>query len=108
MIALLLLALAGPISRPYHKVAVADVGTTRWTHVEVCGLVTLRRKQADGDWHIRLTDGPAFVMAEFIPAIPLPVPRMGVRVCVRGISRVDRGHGYNEVHPVEGWRKEPR
>lgn len=90
--------------RPYHRVPVAKMSTTSRTHVEVCGLVTLRRKQADGDWHIRLTDGKAFVIAEIIPAIPLTPPKKGTRVCVRGISRFDKGHGWPEVHPVEAIR----
>lgn len=99
-----LLLVAGP-GRPYHPVPIAQLATTKWTHVRVCGLVTLVRKEADGDVHIRLADpAGAFVVAEIIPAIPLPRPKRRQRICVEGISRIDKGHGHwPEVHPVERW-----
>lgn len=100
---LLLLLLAPMEDRTYHPVALAQLGQTKWTHVEVCGLVTLAKGEADGDQHIRLNDGRAFVVAEIVPYHPLPRPRVGQRICVRGISRLDRTHAWSEVHPVEAW-----
>ncbi len=98
MIELLLLAIT------FHPVTVEKLPITKHTHVRVCGVVTLVRKEADGDSHIRLTDGARFVVAEIIPAIPLPRPKLGQRICVDGISREDKAHRWFEVHPVLAWR----
>lgn len=84
----------------FHRIALADLATTRHTHVCVTAPVTYVRKQADGDYHVTLDDGRAKVVAEIIPAIPLPAPRKGDRVEVCGISRIDRHHGWAELHPV--------
>lgn len=89
--------------RIYHRVTVAQMKSTKWTHVEVCGRVTLVKGEADGDLHVRLDDGGAFIVAETVPYHPLAAPRVGQRICVRGISRLDRTHGWYEVHPVESW-----
>lgn len=97
----LVLALAAPPARTYHQVTVRELATTRWTHVEVTGLVTYVRKMKDGDYHVTLEDGGVTAVSEIIPAIPLPPPRKNQRCTVRGISRVDRHHGWGEVHPVE-------
>lgn len=96
----LLLLVAGE-SRIYHGVSVADLKTTKWTHVSVCGRVTLVKAEADGDTHIRIDDGPAFIVAEIMPYKPLPAPKVGQFVRVAGISREDKTHGWHEVHPVE-------
>lgn len=84
----------------YHHVKVADVPHTQWTHVTACGVVTLVKKEADGDVHIRLSDGAAFLVVEIIPELPLPAPAKGARVCVSGISRIDKTHGWAEIHPA--------
>lgn len=89
--------------RTYHRVTVAQLSTTQWTHVEVCGLVTLVKKEADGDLHVRMDDGGVFLVAETVPYHKLPAPRVRQRICVRGISREDRTHHWHEVHPVESW-----
>jgi hypothetical protein len=88
--------------RPYHKVTIAQMATTAYTHVEVTGKVTLVRTEDDGDTHIRLTDGKNFVVAECIPVLRCPrVPKVGETITVRGISRFDKEHGWYEIHPVE-------
>ncbi len=114
---------AAPLSiaptRPYHIVAVKDLATSRHTHVEVVGTVTLVKKEAVGDWHIRISDGTHFIVAEIIPTLAFTdirriyvggrgasgfqVPSVGDRVRVRGIRLIDNeaGHGWAEVHPVE-------
>jgi hypothetical protein len=90
------------LSRPYHKVTIAQMGATQWTHVEVTGKVTLVKTEADGDTHIRLSDGQKFIVAECIPVLPCPrIPHVGEIITVRGVSRLDKEHGWYEVHPVE-------
>lgn len=105
MIALLLFLFAqsdGP--RTFHPVALKDIPTTKWTHVETCGTVALVKHEADGDWHIRLEDAAKhFIVAEIIPELPLKQPVKGQQIHVRGISREDRDHGWFEVHPVLSW-----
>jgi hypothetical protein len=103
----LLLALA--LSRPYHVETVASLAASKHTHVEVSGTVTLVRKEADGDLHIRISDGKIFVVAEIIPTLKpsaaFPVPTVGQCVRVRGIHRREwepgHGGGWEEIHPVE-------
>ena len=87
----------------WHRVRLAEVATTRWTHVCVMAPVTYRRKQADGDWHLTMDDGTAKVVAEIIPALPLEPPKKGQRVEVCGITRYDKHHGWYELHPVIRW-----
>jgi hypothetical protein len=93
--------------RTYHKLAVSQLQTSQWTHVEVTALVTYVRyqdpKNGDGDWHITLEQDGAKVVAEIIPLIPLTPPKKGQRIRVWGISRIDKDHGWGELHPVEGW-----
>lgn len=90
--------------RTYHRVTVAQLSKTQWTHVEVCGLVTLVKKEADGDLHVRIDDSGAFAVAETVPYHPLSAPHVRDRICVRGVSREDKTHHWFEVHPVESWR----
>jgi hypothetical protein len=87
--------------RPYHKVSIAGISKTLFTHVEVTGKVTLVKKEADGDVHIRLSDGQTFIVAECVPELPCKPPRKGATITVRGVSRFDKEHGWWEVHPVE-------
>lgn len=95
--------------RTYHRVPLADLPSSQWTHVSTVGTVVYVRHQDDGDWHITLMDPPAAVkvVCEIIPAIPVPVPRKGQRIRVWGIARTDKDHHFAEVHPVEGWELEP-
>jgi hypothetical protein len=93
------------VTRTYHVTRVADLARSVQTHVQVSGYVTYVRHEADGDWHVRVSDGLVSIVAEIIPAIPLPVPRVGQCVQIRGIRRIDRERGHRqqaEVHPVEG------
>lgn len=87
--------------RNYHRVTVAQLVSSPWTHVQVEGLVTYVRKQFDGDVHVTIENAGAIAVVEIIPAIPLPAPRKGQRIRVFGISRADRDHGWPEVHPAE-------
>lgn len=96
---IVLLALLAPDVR-WHRVPLAQMATTTWTHVCTRGPVVYRRKMADGDWHITLDDGTAKVVAEIIPALPFDPPRKGQRVEVCGIARYDKRHRWPEIHPV--------
>lgn len=99
---LLLLLGHADAGRVYHKVAIAMLARSSWTHVEVEGRVTLVRDEADGDVHIRLADPQGrWMVAEVIPLIPLPRPAVGQHVRVRGIRRWDSRHRWVECHPVE-------
>lgn len=84
----------------YHAVALKDLATTKWTHACTRGIVTLSKREADGDRHLRLEADGAFIVAEIIPQIPFPAPRVGQSVEVCGITRYDRAHGWPELHPV--------
>jgi hypothetical protein len=113
MIALLLAA--GLAFHPIQIGAMAAETPGHWrkmrTHIEVEGWVTYVATEDDGDHHIRICDDPKVqgvnlkrcVVAEIIPALPLPVPKAGDHVRVQGISRFDAelpGHNWWEVHPV--------
>ncbi len=105
ILALFLLAL----QRPYWPVTPAALPTSTRTHVQVEGRVVYVSTEADGDIHFRITDGRRhIVVCEIIPLIPLARPRVGQRVIVRGIRRVDTAHRYTEVHPVEAWTEAHR
>lgn len=74
------------------------------THVAVSGTVTLLATEDDGDVHLRVASpSGAFIVAECIPALPCPRPKLGQAITVYGISRRDPEHGWYEVHPVERW-----
>lgn len=100
--------------RTYHYVPLTKVAASKWTHIETCGPVVYVRymdpkRGGDGDWHVTLAIGAVKVVVEIIPAIPLPIPRNGQTIRVRGISRCDLGHGrsvngicsWPEIHPAE-------
>ena len=94
------------VSRPYHHETVDSMRTSRRTHVQVAGTVTLVRREADGDIHVRVSDQHGhWIVAEIVPYHPLVRPRLGQAIVVLGIRRFDNenGHGWPEVHPVEQW-----
>jgi hypothetical protein len=90
--------------RRYWGVTLKELASTAHTHVAIEGLVTVARKEPDGDIHIRLEDGTgAFAIGEMIPSLLQVRPKVGQRVRLFGISRYDRKHKWGEVHPVEAW-----
>lgn len=104
LLALLWLLVAG--ERHYHDETVDSLHASRHTHVRISGMVTLVKREADGDLHFRVSDPHGhFVVCEVVPYHPLPTPRKGQTVVVEGIHRYDSeaGHGWDEVHPVERW-----
>jgi hypothetical protein len=97
------LLLAALITRPYYPVTIAQMaaGKNFHTHVAVTGKVELVKTEKDGDTHIKLTDGKAFIVAECIPKLPCKPPTVGSTITVYGISRFDGEHKWWECHPVE-------
>lgn len=79
------------------------LGHLKHTHVAVTGTVSYTRKEDDGDIHIKLVaPSGRFIIAECIPELPCTfVPRAGVKVRVKGITRLDPEHLWSEIHPVE-------
>ncbi len=72
----------------------------------VQGVVRAVQKVSDGDWHINVEDTDGSVMVnEMVPEYPLPVPQVGDRIMMWGITRYDLNHRWWEIHPVFGWKK---
>lgn len=98
--------------RTYHVVTVSALKTTSWTHVAVRACVGRVADEPDGDVHISFVDpGDArrkvIAVAEIIPGLSVePRPRKGDCGTFYGISRIDRRHGWAEVHPLERWVRE--
>jgi hypothetical protein len=84
----------------FHLLRPSQFPTSKWTHVCTTGVVSLRRREEDGDWHLRISDAPSFIVAEIIPEIPFVAPLKGQRVRICGIRRFDTAHGWWEIHPV--------
>lgn len=101
LLTLALLPAAGV--RVYHPVVLPKVEASQWTHIETCGRVTLVKTEDDGDLHIRLDAGGAFLVAEIVPYHTLPRPKVGQTIRVQGISRLDKTHHWYELHPLEAW-----
>lgn len=94
------------IVRTYHKVPIqifAQSGS-KWTHVQMTAVVEDVFQEKDGDTHIVLVQklhDKKFAVAECIPELPCQKPKKGSTITVKGISRRDETHGWNEIHPVE-------
>lgn len=103
-------------SGDYHLLkSTRDLVTTQWTHVRVPGIVLAVIDEADGDLHLRLSDGtvsrcdvPAYMAGTCIVVEIRPPdrervrkPAKGDRVRVSGVSRFDRQHKWYEVHPCD-------
>lgn len=72
----------------------------------VVGTVTDVQKVFDGDWHLNITDKDGrTLVAEVIPEYPVPLPDLGAKVQIWGVTRFDLDHRWWELHPVIGWRK---
>jgi hypothetical protein len=94
----------------YHDVDLADfiVNGSDKTKVAVEGIVDKVTDEPDGDNHIvlRAPNVPLlFLVTETIPEIKLPLPKVGDRIKIWGITRFDILHNWWELHPVIGWQK---
>ena len=91
--------------RTFPAVEIAKIAAGHWPRprATVTGSVSYVNHEADGDWHVKVEDGDGhFVVCEINPEFPLPHPKAGDRVKVRGIVRRDGEHDWWEVHPVYG------
>src|SRR5205085_11380442 len=95
--------------RRYWLVSIDSLATGRdpHTHVQTVGRVRLIRFEADSDIHIKLTGVRSFVVLELIPGLRVPMPALGQRIRAFGISRWDKEHGWQEIHPCERWEPVP-
>jgi hypothetical protein len=66
------------------------------------------RPHRHGGWRIRLSEtGGALAAGEIRPSNPLPLPRIGSLILLRGALRYDEQHGWYAVDPVEAWVEPP-
>ena len=80
-------------------------GVTRAT---VAGRVLRVRSRRNGSWRIRLADtGGALAAGEIRPSHPLPLPRVGARILLRGALHYDEEHRWYAIDPVEIWIEPP-
>lgn len=62
----------------------------------------------DNDWHINVKDDSGHILvAEIIPELLKPVPLVGTKIKIWGVTRYDLEHRWWELHPVIGWEKIP-
>jgi len=89
----------------YRGVPISEVSGGRFdsAHAAVAGDVTQLHRAVDGDIHFRIESGGAFVVAEIIPELPLPIPEQGQVITAWGIVRHDDDHNWWELHPLIGW-----
>lgn len=70
----------------------------------VVGTVIDELRVSDGDWHINVQDEHGDILVvEMIPEYPLPLPKIGSKIKIWGITRFDLEHRWWELHPVIGW-----
>jgi len=78
------------------------------TRVTVTGRVVRVGSCRGGGWRIRLADtGGALAAAKIRPSYPLPLPRVGTHVILRGALHYDDEHRWYVVDPVEAWAETP-
>lgn len=98
-----------PGDRKYKMVSLAGIAENTEPHIVTEGVVSeVSIDGEDGDYKIKLKEnlqkpGP-FVVCEILRPSNIPVPAVGKRVRVYGVSRYDDkpGHQWYEVHPVFG------
>jgi hypothetical protein len=74
------------------------------TPATVAGRVIRVRSCRNGNWRIRLADtGGALAAGEIRSSNPLPLPRVGARIILRGALLYDEEHRWYAVDPVEMW-----
>jgi hypothetical protein len=79
-------------------------GAASRTRATVVGRVLRVRQRRNGAWRIRLTEtGGALAAGEIRPSHPLPLPRVGARILLRGALRYDEEHRWYAIDPVEIW-----
>jgi hypothetical protein len=91
----------------FKPVSISHMAQTVEPHVVTEGYVTEANvREEDGDRVFKLVENPnrsgPFVICEVIDSLNMPVPPVGSRVRVYGVSRYDgkSDHQWQEVHPV--------
>lgn len=71
------------------------------------GTVTDVVRASDGDHHINVKDEKTgrILVAETVPEYSLPLPEIGQKIKIWGVTRFDIEHRWWELHPVFGWEK---
>lgn len=92
-----------PDAYPGADVATIAAGTYTATHAAVVAQVTQVTRELDGDVHIRLETGDAFIVAEIMPEFAMEPPAVGEEVTAWGLVRHDGLHNWLELHPLIGW-----
>jgi hypothetical protein len=98
-----------PNDRTYKEVRLSKIAENTEAHIVTEGVViAIAIDNQDGDYRIRLQEnlrqsGP-FVICEILRPSKIPLPEVGKRVRVYGVSRFDNKpeHRWHEVHPVFG------
>jgi hypothetical protein len=95
----------GPPSE-YPDAVISDIAAGRYagTHALVRGNVTQVTRELDGDFHIRVESGGAFIVLEIIPEVPMSPPHVAQRISAWGVVRHDGLHNWWELHPLIGWK----
>jgi len=91
----------------FKPVSISHMADTVEPHVVTEGYVKEAKiEEADGDRVFKLVEDPnrsgPFVICEVIDSLNMPLPPVGSRVRVYGVSRYDgkSDHQWHEVHPV--------
>lgn len=71
---------------------------------ETTGTVTMVKREADGDVHVRLEGDGTFIVCEFIPELPVSPPKVGDVITIKGVVRYDLKHMWGELHPAVSWK----
>jgi len=79
-------------------------GKSRVTYATVVGDVTQVSHELDGDYHIRVEGGGAFLVLEIQPEFPIAPPHIGQQITAWGVVRHDGLHNWWELHPLIGWQ----
>lgn len=91
----------------FPDLALAPPDARLHTHVCVVGTVASKRRERDGDSHVKLCQGDLCLILEAIPEAPIELPRKGQRIRACGIQRWDGWHRWQEIHPFVKWEERP-
>ncbi|GEM_PF-2384434 len=96
----------GKSNDPYPLISVGKLESNiyREPRAAIIGIAETIVKASDGDYHVNIRDdqGRALV-TEIAPDHPLPLPKIGQKIRIWGVTRYDLDHRWWEIHPVMGW-----
>jgi hypothetical protein len=98
---------AGFNANEFKPVPITRMANTTEPHIVTEGYITEAKvEEDDGDRVFKLVEKPnssgPFVICEVIEPLEMPIPPVGSRVRVYGVTRFDgqSDHNWHEVHPV--------